>query len=106
VPIGQNVDMHSILLAYACGAALLAVWLVVRFPSFGPSSVMGSTGLLLAAFGVAAAVPVLVQALVAGGSLAIGFLALVGLVLPTLALMFWAALLLFRAFVGLFPGLR
>jgi hypothetical protein len=61
---------------------------------------------LLAAFGVAAAVPVLVQALVAGGSLAIGFLALVGLVLPTLALMFWAALLLFRAFVGLFPGLR
>ena len=99
-------DVHSILLAYACGAALLAVWLVVRFPSFGPSSVMGSTGLLVAAFCVASVVPILLQALVAGGSLVAGFFALVGLVLPTLALIFWAAVLLLRACVGLFPGLR
>jgi len=99
-------DVHSILLAYACGAALLAVWLVVRCPSLGPSSVTGSTGLLVGAFALAAVVPALVQALVAGGSLVAGFIALVGLVLPTLALMFWAALLLFRACMGLFPGLR
>lgn len=99
-------DVHSILLAYACGAALLAVWLVVRFPGFGPTSVTGSTGLLLAAFVVASVVPVLVQWLVGGGSLVGGFVALIGLVLPTLALMFWAAVLLFRACAGLFPGLR
>jgi hypothetical protein len=100
------VDVHSILFIYACGAALLAVWLVVRFPTFGPSSIMGSTGLLIAAFGVASVVPAFVQWLVAGGSLIGGFFALVGLVLPTLALMFWAAVLVFRACVGLFPGLR
>ena len=105
-PIGNSVDVHSILFAYACGAALLAVWLVIRFPKFGPSSVIGSTGLLVAAFAVASVVPILVQLLVGGGSLVAGFFALVGLVLPTLALMFWAAVLLFRAFAGLFPGVR
>jgi hypothetical protein len=105
-PIGNNVDVHSILLAYSCGAAVLAVWLAVRFPTFGPSSVMGSTGLLLAAFVVASVVPLLVQLLVGGGNLVGGFVALIGLVLPTLALMFWAAVLLFRACLGLFPGLR
>jgi len=105
-PIGKEVDVNSILFVYACGAALLAVWLVVRFPTFGPSSVKGSTGMLLAAFVVASVVPILIQPLVAGGSLVAGFFVLVGLVLPTLALMFWAAVLLFRAFAGLFPGLR
>jgi hypothetical protein len=100
------VDVHSILLVYACGAALLAVWLVVRFPTFGPSSVIGSTGLLLAAFGVASIVPIFVEWLIAEGSVLGGFFALVGLVLPTLALMFWSAVLLFRACAGLFPGLR
>jgi hypothetical protein len=67
---------------------------------------MGSTGLLLAAFIVASVVPLLVQLLVGGGNLVGGFVALIGLVLPTLALLFWAAVLLFRACLGLFPGLR
>ena len=99
-------DVHSILFVYACGAAVLAVWLVVRFPKFGPRSVIGSTGLLIGAFAVAAVVPGVIQWLVAGGSAVAGFFALVGLVLPTLALMFWAAVLLFRACADLFPGLR
>jgi hypothetical protein len=99
-------DVHSILLAYACGAALLAVWLVVRFPDFGPSTVMTSTGTLLAAFVVAAVVPPVVQALVGDGNRLGGFVSLVGLVLPTLALVFWASLRLFRACAGLLPGMR
>ena len=98
--------MHSILFVYACGAALLAVWLVIRFPAFGPNSVMGSTGLLLAAFGVASIVPSVVQWLVDGGSVITSFFALLGLVLPTLALMFWAFVLLFRAFARMMPGVR
>jgi hypothetical protein len=100
------VDVHSILFAYTCGAALLAVWLVIRFPTFGPDSVMGSVGMLFAAFVVASVVPALVQWLGSSGSVAAGFVALVGLVLPTLALMFWAAVRLCRAFARLLPGLR
>src|SRR5919201_3150693 len=100
------VDVHSILLVYACGAAVLAVWLVVRYPKFGPNTVMGSTGLLVAAFAVAAVVPRFVQALVGDGNTIGGFFSLVGLVLPTPALMFWAAVRLFRACAGMFPGMR
>jgi hypothetical protein len=99
-------DLHSLLLVYSCGAAGLAIWLVARFPTFGPNTIMGSTGMLLAAFGVAAVVPPVVQALVGDGNRLGGFVALVGLVLPTLALLFWSAVRLFRACCGLFPGLR
>jgi len=100
------VDVHSILFAYACGAALLAVWLVVRFPTFGPSSVIGSIGMLFAACVVASVVPPAVQWLADGDGVVGGFFALVGLVLPTLALMFWSFVRLFRAFARLLPGLR
>lgn len=100
-------NVHSILLVYTCGAAVLAIWLVARFPRFGPSTILGATGMLLAAFAVAAIVPAVVQTLVGDdGNRMGGFVALVGLVLPTLAAMFWSAARLLRAFCGLFPGMR
>jgi hypothetical protein len=99
-------NVHSILLVYTCGAAALAIWLVARFPRFGPSTILGATGMLLAAFAVATVVPTVVQTLVGDGSRIGGFVGLVGLVLPTLAVMFWSAARLLRAFCGLFPGMR
>jgi hypothetical protein len=65
---------------------------------------MGSAGMMIGAFAVASVVPAVVRALVAGGSRVAGFVALVGLVLPTLVLMFWATLRLFRAFARMLPG--
>jgi hypothetical protein len=100
------VDVHSVLFAYACGAALLAVWLVVRFPAFGPNSIVGSIALLFGACVVASVVPAPVQWLADSDGVVGGFFALVGLVLPTLALMFWSFVRLFRAFTRLLPGLR
>jgi hypothetical protein len=97
---------HTILLIYSCGAAALAIWLVARFPTFGPETISGSTGALLAAFCLAAVVPTGVHLLIGGGNRIGGVVALVGLVLPTLAGIFWAAVRLFRALFSLFPGLR
>lgn len=97
---------HTILLLYTLGAAALAVWLVARFPAFGPSSVMSASGVLLAALGITAIVPPVVQMLVGNGNRLGGLIALLGLVLPTLATLFWSTVRLLRVFCGLFPGLR
>jgi hypothetical protein len=99
-------DAHTILLMYTCGAAGLAVWLVARFPAFGPSTIMSASGTLLAALGVTAVVPAFVQFLVGDGNRMGGLVALLCLVLPTLATLFWATVRLLRAVYELFPGLR
>jgi hypothetical protein len=98
--------VQAILLVYSCGAVVLAIWLVARFPTFGPDTIMGSTAMLLGALVVAALVPAFVQVLVGDGSRLGGLVGLVGLVLPTLAAIFWSAARLMRAMCNLLPGAR
>ena len=99
-------DAHTILLVYSLGAAALAIWLVARFPNFGPSSMMTASGMLLAALAIMAVVPPVVQTLIGEGNRSGGLVALIGLVLPTLATLFWSTVRLLRVLIGLFPGLR
>jgi hypothetical protein len=99
-------DATKLIAAYCLGGAGLAFWVLLRFPRFGPKSILGAAAAVIAAFVVAAVVPSLLQAAVADGSRTGGFLALVGLVLPTLAAIWWSAACLLRAFCGLLSGMR
>lgn len=99
-------DSSKLIAAYCLGGAGLAFWVLLRFPRFGPRTILGAAAAVIAAFAVAAVVPSLLQASIAGGSRAGGILALLGLVLPTLAAMFWSAGCLLRAFCGLLSGLH
>ena len=42
-------SVHVILMIYAVGAGALALWLVVRFPSFGPRRLTGALFMGIAA---------------------------------------------------------
>lgn len=91
---------------YCLGGAGLAFWLLIRFPGFGPKSILRAAVAVLAAFIVAAFVPLLLEASIAAGELTGGLVALFGLVLPTLTAIFWSAACLLRAFCGLLTGMR
>jgi hypothetical protein len=99
-------DASKLIVGYCIGGAGLAFWVLLRYPRFGPKTIGGATAAVIAAFVVAAVVPSLLQASIGDGSRTGAFLALVGLVLPTLAALFWSAACLLRAFCGLLSGLR
>lgn len=98
--------VSKLIFAYCAGGAGLAFWVLIRFPRLGPKSIPGATGAVIGAFAVAAVVPSLLQASIGAGNRAGAFLGLVGLVLPTLAGIFWSAACLLRAFCNLLSGLR
>jgi hypothetical protein len=82
---------------FAIGAALVGFWVVFRFPTFGPHSI-GSGMLALA--GALALLPL--SAAVIGtvaGTFGAG-VALVGVMLPSLAAVFWAGGCFFRLLAG------
>jgi hypothetical protein len=99
-------DASKLIAAYCVGGAGLAFWVLVRFPRFGPRTIIGAAAAVIGAFTIAAVVPFLLQALIAAGSRTGAFVALLGLVLPTLAAMFWSAACLLRASCGLLTGMR
>ena len=75
------------------GGAVLALWTIARFPRFGPTTLAGATAHLLLAVATAWVLP----PLVGSAANAWGILpALVGVVLPSLVYMFWAAGCLIR----------
>ena len=92
--------------AYCIGGAGLAFWVLARFPGFGPRSLLGALGAVIGAFAIAAVIPALLSALVAGGDRTAGMIGLLGLVLPALAAIFWSAGCLLRAFAGMLGGMR
>jgi hypothetical protein len=71
----------------AVGAAALALWLLARFPSFGPQTLGRATLLVAAAFvlqtPILSAVPPVVGALGAPAAVLL-------VILPALTLLFWA----------------
>jgi len=102
----EGMNAPQLIASYCVGGAALALWLLNRFPRLGPRTIMGATGAVIAAFMVAGVVPSLLEVIVAARSRVGAVVALIGLVLPTLAAIFWSAACLLRAFCGLLSGWR
>jgi hypothetical protein len=95
---------QAVLLIYAVGAAVLALWTDARFPGLAPAGLRGAVMRLAAAFAIGYLVsPALTYAVGAGLDPA---LALVALVLPALVVMFLAAIWAIRMLQGVLYGLR
>jgi hypothetical protein len=84
----------TIVALFACGAAMLALWLLVRFPSFGPRSLRASLIISVICIVVERPLLSLLEAVrtSSGGGIA---LLLVGL--PLLTVLFWSSGCLVRA---------
>jgi hypothetical protein len=88
---------------FAVGSAVIGFWFAVRFREHGPRSLRSALLALLAALLMLnASVPLVGIAALELGSAA----ALLGVVLPTLALFFWSCACAMRVFVGLLSGAR
>jgi hypothetical protein len=83
---------------FGLGAAVVAFWLVARFPRLGPRSVRGALLVTAAAFVAQTPLLGLVDRAVSGLGVA-GALLLV--ILPALTLLFWACGCLVRSLVSL-----
>lgn len=99
-------SIATFVLVLCVGAALLALWLVVRFPELGPSEI--TWALLHVALSVVVAQVMLRSIGVVGrsGVPAARFVAAFGIVLPGLMYMFVAAAWLMRAAAGRLQGPR
>ena len=90
------VDGHVILVGFCLGAAGLALWLMVRFPSIGPQRV---TSAVITAIAATAFLPIAAPLFEAAAGL--GRYAVAGgllvIVLPALTFAFWAAACALRA---------
>ena len=88
---------NALSLAYALGAALLGLWLFVRYPSFGPRTLKAA--FLLVAFAYCLLLTT-EPATAAIQALAGTTVALLCAYLPILTLVFWAALHLLRTTIA------
>lgn len=94
---GENVSMTAYVLFLCAGAAVLALWLVVRFPDLGPDDV--TKALLHVALSMVV-LQLLVPAIHAVGGTGVPgaqFVVSLGIVLPGLTYVFVAAAWLIRA---------
>ncbi len=91
-----------VLVIYALGAAALALWLVVRFPSLGPRRFTGALLMGLAALiGMEAALAMIDPIAQRGPH---GFVAaLLLVILPALTWVFWSAALMLRMLAAMRP---
>jgi hypothetical protein len=83
---------------FAIGAALLAFWIVTRFPAYGPQTFGSALLATAAAFLLQAPLPSAVSTL--ASSEGVGA-ALVLIVLPSLVVLFWTSGCLVRSVVAL-----
>jgi hypothetical protein len=96
-------DMEATVNLFLVGAAVLGLWLVTRFPAFGPRSVSRSVVLVIGAFALMSATNGLTGTVARSEGPAA---ALLLVVLPTLTLAFWACACLVRAFVTMLAPYR
>lgn len=101
IPISANVFIAMMLVA----AVVLAAWTLVRFRTVGPRSVTGGFFALLAGFALIAALPAIIDGVLAFGiPYAAGVAVVVfGLALPTFTYFFLAGGWLVRSLLE-FPG--
>lgn len=90
------VDGHVILVGFCVGAAGLALWTAVRFPSFGPQRVASAVIMAIVATAVLPIAAPLFDVAAGYGRFAVaGGLLLI--ILPALTFAFWAAACALRA---------
>jgi hypothetical protein len=82
------VSSASVVSLYAVGAALLAFWLIVRYPALGPQSLQSALLVVAAVFILQSPVMLLAGPVqLAAGSP----VALLAVILPSLVTLFWSA---------------
>jgi hypothetical protein len=96
-------DMMVTINLFAVGAAVLGLWAVARFASFGPQKVGQSLVVVICAFAVMAGTDGLTGTVASSEGPAA---ALLFVVLPTLTFAFWACGCLVRAFVTMLAPFR
>jgi hypothetical protein len=96
-------DMIVTVDLFSVGAAGLALWVVARFPSFGPHGVIRSMLLVIGAFALMSMTDGLSGTVARSNGPAA---ALLLVVLPSLTLVFWACACLVRAFVAILAPFR
>ena len=86
---------------YAVGAALLALWLFIRFPNNGPQTLRSAGAVVFSAFGLLLlAGPITAAAEALAGPV----VALLAAFLPLLMFAFWSALRLLRVMIAAAGG--
>ena len=96
------ISVPTFLLFALLGTALLALWVVARFPERGPRSLRATAGLSVAAMAAVRLVPIVIP-----GALKLPhgeYAALLGLVLPLFFAAFLAAAWLMRALASAIGG--
>jgi hypothetical protein len=97
-------SIESFVLFLCIGAALLAIWLVVRFPDRGPSDLTWALLHVALSIVLGQLIVASIGALDTVGVPAARFVAAFGIVLPCLTYMFVAAAWLIRATAGRLQG--
>lgn len=95
-------SLPIVLAIYALGAAALALWLVVRFPSLGPRGLTGALLVGVAALAGMQLAQALIDPVAERGPYGV-VLALMFVILPALTGMFWAAAQMLRSLAALRP---
>jgi hypothetical protein len=93
----------GLLLGFAVGAALLALWCHVRWPGAAPANLLGAGLRALLGF-VLLQVGVIVLERAVGASTALALLALVGVILPVLTFAFLTSLWVMKLFADALKG--
>ena len=88
----------TVALLYAIGGALLALWVIARFPTFGPRTMLGAGATFALSLLLEPALPVVVR-LAEHAAGRTGALLLV--VLPFLTFVFWASGRMLHSLVAL-----
>ena len=94
-------SIHTFVLAIVCGAALLALWIIVRFTSFGPRSVAWAIVHVIAACILLHLVRFPMAAIGATGIPAAPYVQLFGVALPLFIYAFLSGGWVGRAALGL-----
>ena len=92
---------HTFVVILACGAALLALWIIARFTNFGPHSIVGAVVHVLAASVLLSLVlPSALDAVISSGIPAAAWVQLFGLALPVFTYVFLSGGWFTRAAIG------
>lgn len=93
---------HAFVLLLTCGAALLALWIIARFTTFGPQSVGWAAAHVVAAIVlVTVLLPPAIDAVGASGLPAATYVQVFGVVLPLFVYAFLSGGWVARAAIGL-----
>jgi hypothetical protein len=106
VLLASGISVESFVLALCVGAALIAFWIAVTLPRFGPSDLARALLHLFLSVVVGAAIAPGIHAITSVGVPATQYVAAFGIALPALTYMFLAAAWLMRVMRDYFQNPR